>query len=105
MDSIKSALREIGRQRQLLTMNLEVLDITDVASGFRRLTLHGHEIDGYCDPRAADAFKVMIPPSTLPTVDRRLLFGTFRVCQPGPGKRIRCSVLSRSGVSIASDVS
>ncbi|MGO2813401.1 MULTISPECIES: siderophore-interacting protein [Brevibacterium] len=69
MDSIKSALREIGRQRQLLTMNLEVLDITDVASGFRRLTLHGHEIDGYCDPRAADAFKVMIPPLDAP--DRR----------------------------------
>lgn len=62
MDSIKSAIREIGRQRQLLTLNLEVRDITDVSFGFRRLTLHGHEIDGYLDPRAADAFKVMIPP-------------------------------------------
>ncbi|MGC2940996.1 MULTISPECIES: siderophore-interacting protein [unclassified Brevibacterium] len=69
MDSIKSAIREIGRQRPLITMNLDVLDVTDVSFGFRRLTLHGHEIDEYSDPRAADAFKVMIPP--LDALDRR----------------------------------
>lgn len=69
MDSIKSAIREIGRQRELLTMNLDVLDVTDVSLGFRRLTVHGQDIDRYCDAYAADAFKVMIPP--IDALDRR----------------------------------
>lgn len=62
MDSIKAAIREIGRQRPLLTLNLEVFSIADLSFGFRRLILRGREIDGYLDPLAADGFKVMIPP-------------------------------------------
>ncbi|MEU6558073.1 siderophore-interacting protein [Nocardia nova] len=69
MESIKAGIRQRALGNQLLSLELTVAQVDSVSPGFTRVTLEGDALAGYTDPRAADAFKLMLPADPGAVVD------------------------------------
>ena len=60
MESIKAGIRQRALNNQLLSLELTVVQVDSVSPGFSRVTLEGAALADYTDPRAADAFKLVL---------------------------------------------
>ncbi|MBB4930622.1 NADPH-dependent ferric siderophore reductase [Lipingzhangella halophila] len=69
MTSIRSEIRRVSQQGQLLSCRVTVESVTAVSEGYLRVAVTSDELVAYRDVRPADAFKLLLPPQGQGSVD------------------------------------